>query len=141
MLEVRGPILEPLLLVLRASLNSAPDGIQERTGIFDILSKESLEIHPRQGGHSFALDSALVLVPTNADPTTKERGCKGCAIATLGAGGVEVILTLLTKVVTLLMKLPKVEVGEPGGLPASLRLPCRSSRFSADPPQYTEKGL
>lgn len=89
-----GPILGPLLLVLRASLKSAPDGIHERTGIFEILSKESLEIHPRQGGYSFALYSALVLVPTKADPTTRERGCKGCAIATLGAGGVEAILTV-----------------------------------------------
>ena len=43
-----------------------------------VIYTETLEseLNPRQGGHSFGLVPTLVLVPTKADPVTKERGCK-----------------------------------------------------------------
>ena len=35
------------------------------------------ELNPKQGGHSFGQVPTLVLVPTKANPTTKERAVNG----------------------------------------------------------------
>ena len=58
--------------------------------------KESFELDPRQGSHSFGLVLlTLVLMPTKADLTAEERSCKWDAVGVKGAGGVDIILTLL----------------------------------------------
>ena len=70
MFEVRSPILNFLLLVLGVSFNATLDGIHERPGISKTVLKEAFELDPRQGDRCLA--STLVLVPTKADPLTKE---------------------------------------------------------------------
>ena len=75
--EVRSPILNLLSMIPRVSFDSAPDAVHESPGFSEILLEKNLEIDPKQRGYSFALDSALVLVLTKADPTTKGRSCKG----------------------------------------------------------------
>lgn len=45
--EVRSPILNVLLLVLRVSLNSAPDEVDENPGVAEILLNESLEVRSK----------------------------------------------------------------------------------------------
>lgn len=82
------------------------------TGISKILSEESLEVKPRQG--ALGLAPSPMLLPVEVDSTTEERGCKRSIISVSGTGGVEVVFTLLTKVLTLHMGLPEVEVGGPG---------------------------
>lgn len=111
---MRSPVLNFLLLVLSVSFNSTPDAIHEGPGVSGIPLEESLVIDPKQGSYSIGLDSMLVLVPTKADPSTKERRCKGrtSTIGAVGTSGVEMVLTLLTEVVVLHMGLTKVEVRE-----------------------------
>lgn len=70
MFKIRGLVLDLLHLVLEISSNPTPAAIHEGLRVFEILLEESLEVGPRQGTHGLA--SALVLVPTKADPTTKE---------------------------------------------------------------------
>lgn len=71
MFKVRGPVLDFFHLVLGVSSNPTPDAIHQGPGVSEILSEEGLEIIPRQESYSI-LDSMLVLVPSKADPTTKE---------------------------------------------------------------------
>ena len=115
MLEVRCPILNFLLLVLGVSLNSTPDGIHESPGVSEILSKESFELDPRQGGFGCLVLSTLVLVPTKADLTMKEQSCKRGMVGAGGAGGSEMILALLTEVVAFHMRLSIIEIGQRSG--------------------------
>lgn len=88
---MRSPVMDFLLLLLRLSFNYSLDAIYEVTGVSKILSEEGLEINPRQGSYSISLDSRLELVPTESDPSAKERSYKGCAIGTDDTGGVEVV--------------------------------------------------
>ena len=69
--QVESPILNFFLLVLRVSLNYAPDGIDKRPRVAEILPKERFELVPRPGGHFFALVAMLVLVPAETDPATE----------------------------------------------------------------------
>ena len=64
--------MDILLLVLRVSFNPTLDPINKGTRVSEILSEGGLEINPRQGSYSIDLDSRLVLVPTEADPSAKE---------------------------------------------------------------------
>ena len=91
MFEVWGLILHLLSLVLRASLNSAPDSIHKRPRISKILLEKGLEINPRQG--SYTLNSSLVLMSSEANPTTKEQSCKLGMVGPSRAGGVEMVFT------------------------------------------------
>ena len=110
---MRRPILNFLPLVLEVSLNSTLDSVPQSTGVNKTLSKKSLEpTNPRQGIFD-CLVPTLVLAPTKADPTAKERSCKRGAVGAKGAGGIDMILALLAEVVTLHMGLPIVEIGEP----------------------------
>ena len=106
MLEVRRPILNFLLLVLRVLLNPL-----ESPGLFR-----------RKALNWTRLDClvlpTLVLVPTKANPITKERSCKQRTVGASGAGGIEMILALLGG---LLGGLP-VDCFAPGGTK-----PCRAS--------------
>ena len=52
----------------------------------------------------------FVLVPAETDPLTKKRGGKWGAIWPSGAGGIEMVLALLAKVVAFHMWLPVIEV-------------------------------
>ena len=51
-------------------------------------------------------------MPTKADLTTQERSCKEGAVGAGGTSGVKMVLTLLTKVVVLHMRLTIEEVRE-----------------------------
>ena len=55
------------------------------------------ELNLRQEGHSFGLVPTLVLVPMEADPITKKRGCKRSTangVRARGTGGIEMILAV-----------------------------------------------
>ena len=105
------PELNFLLLVLEVSSNATPGGIYESPGASETLLKESFELDPRQKSHCLA--STFILMPTKADPTTKEQSGKRCAIEAGSAGGIEVIFTLLAEVLTFHIELLILEIGEP----------------------------
>ena len=74
-LEVRCPIVNFHLLVLGVLSNATPSSIHGSPWVIQILSKESLELNPRQGSFN-CLVPTLVLEPTKADPTTEEQSYK-----------------------------------------------------------------
>ena len=49
-----------------------------------------------QGSFDCLIFLTLELVPTKADPTTKERSCNWGMVGVSGAGGIEMILTLVS---------------------------------------------
>ena len=73
MFEVRRPIANFRMLVLGVLSNMTPGDVHKNSWVTQTLSKESLELNPRQGSHFFSLVPTLVLVPTKADPITKEQ--------------------------------------------------------------------
>ena len=56
----------------------------------------------------------LMLMPLLGYRNTQKRGGKKDVIGPVGAGGFKVILTLLTKVVAVQVRIPIIEVEEPG---------------------------
>lgn len=72
--------------------------------------------------------TALILSPSEADPVIKERGGKRGLIRARGPGGVKMILTLLTKMVAVHVRLPGVQLREPGLERLFLRLRLGRSR-------------
>ena len=101
MFEVGRPILNFLLLVLGVLLNSAPDSVHEKLGVFKTFSNVAFKLDPRQGSFGCLVLSTLVLVPTKANLIIKERSCKRGAVGASGTGGSKMIFTLLAKVVAL----------------------------------------
>ena len=83
---MRRPILNFFPLILGVLSNTTPGSIHGSPWVTQTLSKESLELNPRQGGHSFGLVPTLVLVPTKADPTTKKQSCKWGMVGAGSAG-------------------------------------------------------
>ena len=59
-----------------------------------VVYMEVFELNPRQEIFD-CLVPTLMLVPTKADPTAKERSCKRSTVDASGAGGVEMILAVL----------------------------------------------
>ena len=58
--------------------------------------KKNLELNPRQESHSFGLVLlTLVLISTKADLIAKEQSCKQGTVGDKGAGGINMILTIL----------------------------------------------
>ena len=55
-----------------------------------------------------------MLIPTKADPATKEKSGKKCLVRASGTGGSKMILTLLTEMVVFHVEFAMVEVWEPG---------------------------
>ena len=66
---MRSPILNALLVVLRVSLNSAPDEVDESPRVAEILLNESLEVSPRQGNHSLDLSFQCIAFYFDGGPS------------------------------------------------------------------------
>ena len=114
MLQVRGPILYFLLLVLGIPLDLGPDASHERGGFSETLPEKGLEfiLGRRDGIVTFNL--SFVLLPVEVNPISEERGCEGDAFVARGSGRVKIILTLSTEIITLHVQAPIVKVGVPG---------------------------
>ena len=55
-----------------------------------------------------------MLMPLLGHCTMQKRGGKRDAVEPVGSGGFKVVLTLLTKAVAIQVRIPIIEVGEPG---------------------------
>ena len=69
---MRRPIVNFFPLVLGVSPSSTPDSVHQSTGVTKTLLKESFELDLRQEIFDCLVFLTLVLVPTKANPTTKE---------------------------------------------------------------------
>ena len=114
MLQVRGSILYFLLLVLGIPLDLGPDASHERGGFSETLPEKGLEFVPNRRNGIVAFHLSFVLLPAEVNPISKERGREEDAFVARGSGRVEIILTLLTKIIALHMQAPIVKVGVPG---------------------------
>ena len=96
------------------------DTVNEGLGTPEILPKENLELWSRDGSGAFVV--ALVLSLSEADRTTEKGGGKGDTIYPCGAGGIKIILTLLTKVVVIHVRFSGISFWGPSLEWALLRL-------------------
>lgn len=69
---MRSLILDLLLLLLGVLFDPTLDCINKSPRVSEILSKKSLEFDSRQRSYSLALNPALMLVPTETEPTREE---------------------------------------------------------------------
>ena len=123
MFEVRSPIPNFLLLVLGVSFNATPDGVHERPGVSNTLSKEAFELDLRQGGRCLAL--TLVLVPTKADSVKKERSCKrGDGIVNALTLTREKEVDYEARIVKLHLALRRITFGQPAFARSALSQPA-----------------
>ena len=100
MFKVRGQALHLFLLKLRVTFDSAPGCVDGNSRVTKILLKKSLEINPGQGSY---LNLIFLLVPAKTNMPTKKKGGKRGAVLLSDAGSIEIVLTLLTKVVAFYM--------------------------------------
>lgn len=102
MFKVESRILDFFKLVLRITLELAPDARHKGLGITKILSEEGLKLFSGYGDILALVKSVttLVLHPSEANTPVKERGSKRDAISPSGLSSVKMIFTLLAKVIT-----------------------------------------
>ena len=99
-LQVGCPVEDFLLLVLGVPLELSPVDVHKGLGVTQASSEECLELVPRDRDRGFSVMSPLVLLPVEADPVPPEGRGKGNPSRSCSSSGSNIVLTLLTKVVT-----------------------------------------
>ena len=74
------------------------------------MTKEGLEVLPRDRNCALGLVLPLVLLPTEVNAVTQERCCKENTVGAFGPGDGKVILTLLAEVIAFHMGLTTIDV-------------------------------
>lgn len=97
-------------LILVVSLDFTPVIIYKRSGVAKIFTEKSFKFWLKYEDYPFVLVMVLVLCLLEADSPTKKRDGKWDMVRTCGPNSVKVILTLLTKVVIVHMRFPKIQV-------------------------------
>ena len=92
MLEVRYPIANFYLLVLRVLSNITPGGIHKSSWVTQTLLKESFELNSRQKCYFLALIYAFI--PIKADLITKEQSYIQGMVDVSDAGNIEIIFAV-----------------------------------------------
>ena len=110
MLNVGYPVSGFFQLVLGIPPKLTLDTVNGGLGAPQILSEEGFKLWPRDGSEAFV--ALLVLGLSEADGNTKEGGGKGGMIHPCGAWGLEIVFTLLIKVVVIHVRFSGV--GFPG---------------------------
>ena len=106
------PVQDGLRLVLRISPKLAADTVCKGPAVSEVRPEETLKFRPSDW--SFFRGATLMLMPSLGHRTAQKRGGKRDAIGPVGSGGFKVVLTLLTKAVAVQVRIPIIEVGEPG---------------------------
>ena len=102
MLKVGGVVLSLFQLILGVPSKLAPNTIDKGLEVPKVLLEEVLELRPRDRSGAFV--AALMLGSSEADGGTEEGGGEGGTIHFCGAWGLEIIFTLLTKVVAIYVR-------------------------------------
>ena len=109
-LQIGCPVEDFLLLVLKVLLELSPIGVHKGLGVTQAPVEERLELVPCDRNWSVGVISPLVLLPAEADPVP-QKGCgKWNPDRLRGSSGSKIVLTLLTKVVTVYMRLSAVYI-------------------------------
>ena len=90
-----------LLLVLGIPLNLGLDASYKRGGFSKTLLKKSLEFVLNKGNGIVTFNLSFVLLLAKVNPISKKRGCKRDAFVACSFGRIEMVLTLLTKIIAL----------------------------------------
>ena len=107
-----GLVQDRLPLVLRIPPKLAADTVCKGPAVSEVRSEETLKFRPSDW--SFFCGATLMLMPSFGHHTAQKRGGKRDAIGPVGSDGFKVVLTLLTKAVTVQVRIPIIKVGEPG---------------------------
>ena len=102
MLKVEGVVSNFFQLVLRVFSKLAPDTIDKSLGVPKVFLEEVLKLRPRDWSSAFMV--ALVLGPSETDGATEKNGGKENTIHFYGAWSLEIIFTLLTKVIAIYVR-------------------------------------
>ena len=113
MLQIRGPILYFLLLVLRIPLDLGPDASYEQSRFFETWPEKDFKFVPSRKDSIVTFNLSFVLLQAEINPVLEERGCKRDAFMAHGSGCVEMILILSKEIIAFYMQAPIVKVGVP----------------------------
>ena len=100
-MQVKGPILYFFLLVLEIPLNLGLNVSHKQSRFSEILLEKSLEFVLSRGNGIVAFNLSFVLLLAEVNPVLEKWGHKRDAFVTRGSSHVEMIFTLLTKVIAL----------------------------------------
>ena len=114
MLQVRGPILYFLLLVLGIPFDLGPNASYKQGRFSKTLLEKGLEFVPRRGDGIVTFNLSFVLLPAEVNPVLEERGCKGDAFVACDSGHIKMVLTLSTEIIVLYMQASIIKVGVSG---------------------------
>ena len=111
MLKVGCPVSGFFQLVLGVPSKLTPDTINKGLGAPKVLSEEDFELWLCDESGAFV--ASLVLGSSEADGTMEEGGGKGGTIHPCGAWSLEIIFTLLTKIVAVYMRFSEIGLWGP----------------------------
>lgn len=97
---MKNPVLNFLLLILKIPLNLSLDADYKRNRFFKILTKKSFEFVSSRRDKTVVLNLSFMLLPAEIDLILKKQGCERVSLLARGTGCIEIVLVLLTKVVT-----------------------------------------
>ena len=99
-------------MVLRFSLDSTPDTINKCPRVPKILSWKSFKFDSDNRIHSFSLMLKFELMPAEVDWAAEERGFKQTTVRAGSTRGLDMVFTLLTKLIAIHVEFPIVQVGK-----------------------------
>ena len=114
MLQVKGPILYFLLLMLGISLDFGLDTSYKRGRFSKTLLEKSFEFVPSRRDDIVTFNLSFMLPLAEVNPVSGKRSRKRDAFMACSSGRVKMIFTLMTKIIALYIRPPIVKVGVPG---------------------------
>ena len=108
------PVDDFLLLVLGVPLELFPVGVHKGLGVTLATAEECLEFVPCDRDRGFGVMSLLVLLSVEADPVSQEGRRKRNPERSHGSSSSKIVLTLLTKVVAVHVRLSALYVWRTG---------------------------
>lgn len=114
---MKNPILYFVLLVLGISLNFDPDASYKQYKFSKTLSKKELEFVPNRKNNIVAFNLGLMLLLPKINLIAEKKNCKMHVFISHDTSCIEMILALLTEVVTfyIYIFIIQVEVSSLGG--------------------------
>lgn len=114
MLQVKNSILYFLVLVLGILLDLDPDASQKQGRFFKTLSENVLKFVSFRTNSTIVFNFRFVLLPAEVDLVLEKQSLKENALVVRGSGYFAVVLTLLTKIITLYMQAFIIKFGVSG---------------------------
>lgn len=110
MLQMGYSVKDFLQLVLGFLLDLFPIVVHKNLGVCQILAKECFELVPRDRDRAVYILSLLILLPPEANLIPDERHGKKNLVSPRSSNNRTIVVTLLTEVVTIYIRLSAVHV-------------------------------